>query len=73
MSEKSTLHYFDQSEADPADILLGLAKRQGYVPKNCLLGGLVVMGEINKGNDPCRGCECERVKCGGRPKGNPSP
>lgn len=59
-------HYFDSPDAAGSDTLLKLAISQGYVPKKCLLGGIVVMSEINKGNDPCGGCECNRGKCGGR-------
>jgi len=61
-------HYFHQEKPDDDDILLDMAKGQGYVPKPCLLGGQVVMGLINSGKDPCKGCEGLREKCGGRPK-----
>jgi len=61
-------HYFDQELADNDDMHLGMAIMQGYVPKTCLLGGAVVMDEINKGNDPCSGCNGPREKCFGRPK-----
>lgn len=61
-------HYFDQEAADSDDHQLGMAKMQGYVPKKCLLGGAVVMGEINAGRNPCWGCEGPREKCGGKPK-----
>lgn len=62
------LHYFDQKEADKDDHLLGMAKMQGYVPKTCLLGGHTVMSEVNLGNDPCAGCNCDRSSCLGRDK-----
>lgn len=61
-------HYFDQIQPDEDDFQLGIAKRQGYVPKDCLLGGAVVMGEVNAGRHPCWGCEGPRVRCGGKPK-----
>lgn len=61
-------HYFDQDTPDTDDMQLGMAKMQGYVSKDCLLGGAIVMGEINSGNDPCKGCEGPRDKCNGRPK-----
>ena len=61
-------HYFEQTEADQDDMQLGMAKMQGYVPQTCLLGGMVVMDEVNKGNSPCCGCECPRDKCNGKPK-----
>jgi len=61
-------HYFDQETADSDDMQLGMAKMQGYVPKKCLLGGPVIMGEINAGHNPCWGCEGPREKCGGWPK-----
>lgn len=60
-------HYFDQEAPDADDLQLAAAIHQGYVPTGCLLGGPVVMGEVGKGLDPCAGCHCPRVKCGGRP------
>ena len=63
-------HYFEQNEADQDDMQLGMAKMQGYVPHDCLLGGMVVMDEMNKGNSPCWGCEGPRKKCGGKDKRN---
>jgi len=59
-------HYFEQDEADEDDIQLKMAKGQGYVPKTCLLGGILVMGLIRETKDPCKGCEAPRNKCGGR-------
>ena len=59
-------HYFDQDIADSDDIHLKMAINQGYVPKTCLLNGLVVMSEINKNHDPCKGCYGPREKCHGR-------
>ena len=61
-------HYFDQDAADTDDLQLGMAKMQGYVPKTCLLGGAIVMGEVSAGNNPCWGCEGPREKCYGGPK-----
>ena len=61
-------HYFDQDKADADDILLGMAKMQIYIPQTCLLGGLIVMGAINNGDNPCWGCEGPRKKCHGQPK-----
>ena len=60
-------HYFDQENADD-DFMLKMAIHQGYVPQTCLLGGQMVMGLMNEGKDPCKGCECDRLKCGGRIK-----
>ena len=62
------LHYFSQDKADSDDMLLGMAKMQGYVPATCLLGGVVVMSEVQSGKDPCSGCNCDRQKCSGRPR-----
>ena len=62
------LHYFDQDEPDNDDIMLGIAKTQGYVPRDCLLGSQVVMSEINAGRNPCWGCNGPREKCHGEPK-----
>ena len=59
-------HYFEQKEADLDDIMLQMAKKQGYVPVTCLLSGIVVMSEVNKGADPCAGCRGPREKCRGR-------
>lgn len=63
----SKLHYFSQDIADFDDWQLGMAKQQGYVPQTCLLGGIVVMSEVNAGRDPCPGCAGPREKCHGRP------
>jgi len=64
------LHYFDKPDVAKLDIKLQMAIHQGYVPSKCLLSGIVVMDEINRGNDPCGGCECDRNICGGRKKRN---
>jgi hypothetical protein len=61
------MHYFEQAKADSDDMLLGMAKMQGYVPSGCLLGGVVVMAEIQAGNSPCWGCSGPRDRCGGEP------
>lgn len=60
--------YFEQGKPDSDDMMHGMALMQGYVPKGCLLGGMVIMSEVNGGRDPCAGCNCPREKCGGRPK-----
>lgn len=60
--------YFAQDAADSDDMLLGMAKMQGYVPQKCLLGGVIVMSEVNKGNSPCYGCNGPRGKCNGKPR-----
>ena len=62
------LHYFDDEAADSKDILLKIAIDQGYVPLTCLLTGPVVMMFVNKGKDPCKGCEGPRERCRGRDK-----
>ena len=62
------LHYFAQDAADADDFQLGMAKMRGYVPKGCLLGGIVAMSEVGAGRNPCWGCEGPREKCGGKPK-----
>ena len=59
-------HYFRQKKRDTDDIQLGMAISQGYVPSTCLLGGVVVMDEINHDRDPCAGCAGPRKKCHGR-------
>ena len=59
-------HYFEQDRPDEDDIFLSMAISQGYVPQKCLLGGQIIMGLINEGKLPCKGCECLRNKCGGK-------
>lgn len=59
------LHYFNQDEADKSDMLLGMAKMQGYVPETCLLSGAVVMMEVKASRNPCNGCAGPREKCKG--------
>lgn len=68
MDKPMNAHYFDLEVADPSDMLLGMAKMQGYVPEKCLLGGAVVMAEVQAGKSPCWGCNGPRNKCGGKPK-----
>jgi hypothetical protein len=62
------VHYFEQGKSDRDDHLLGMAKMQGYVPQNCLLGGMTVMAVVQAGDNPCWGCNGPREKCGGKPK-----
>ena len=50
------------------DHLLEMAIMQGYVPKTCTLNGGLVMALMNSGEDPCSGCNMDRIKCGGRAK-----
>lgn len=67
-------HYWNDADgtAERADLWLQMAKGQGYVPSGCQLGGQIVMGLVNAGEDPCAGCECPRDMCHGRPKRAPS-
>ena len=65
-------HYFEQQEADTDDMLLGMAKMQGYVPQTCLLGGATVMGEVRAIRSPCDGCHGPREKCKGKPYNVPA-
>lgn len=60
------LHYFEQETADRDDTLLQLCIKQGYVPNTCLLGGMVIWDEVNKGKNVCAGCEAPRDKCHGQ-------
>ena len=62
------LHYFNQTSSDDDDHQLGMAKRQGYVPETCLLGGILVMAEVSAGHNPCWGCNGPRETCHGKPK-----
>ena len=50
------------------DMMLEMAKQQGYVPLKCILPGAIVMGLINKGENPCWGCNQDRSVCEGQPK-----
>lgn len=59
------VHYFDQEKADDDDILLNMAKGQGYVPQTCLLGGQTVMACVHDNKNPCHGCTCNKSKCKG--------
>ena len=59
-------HYFNQDTADTDDFLLSMVIMQGYVPNTCLLAGITVMELVNDGKDPCKGCNCDRIKCKGR-------
>lgn len=47
------------------DNLRELCIQQGYVPKSCKLDGMLVMGLIQKGENPCWGCNHDRSDCGG--------
>lgn len=54
--------------AESGDQVLVQCVRQGYVPKDCQLAGVLVFFLVNKGEDPCAGCNHDRTKCGGREK-----
>lgn len=62
------VHYFEQEKPDEDDFLLQMAKGQGYVTANCLLGGMAAMAEVSTGKSPRWGCSGPREKCGGQPK-----
>jgi hypothetical protein len=62
------ISYFNQQEADPDDLMLRAAIKNGYVPSTCLLSGSVVIAERLEGNDPCAGCNGPRARCNGRPR-----
>jgi len=49
------------------DIALRMAVDQGYVPPTCYLNGVIVMGLMMRGEDPCAGCNLDRTRCHGRP------
>ena len=61
-------HYFQQENADPDDSTLAAAIWAGYVPAGCLLGGSVVMSEVNAGRSPCWDCAGPRERCHGKPR-----
>lgn len=56
-------HYFNQDAPDKDDIKLQMCIAQGYVPTGCLLNGIIVWDETNKGRSACRGCRGPREKC----------
>lgn len=58
----------EEQERAAKDVLLQAAIGQGYVPKTCLLAGVVVMAATQMDGDACAGCNIEREKCHGRPK-----
>lgn len=66
MTTPNPIHYFDQAVADPRDVWLNEAIRQGRVPSTCLQLGTNVMLAVGKNVDPCAPCWCNRAKCGGR-------
>ena len=68
MSEIRFIHYFEDSEQAKLDFILTACKNQGYVPQGCLLVGQLVYGLVAKGDDPCKGCQGDRLICGGRPE-----
>lgn len=50
------------------DVMRDMCIDQGYVPPKCTLTGQVVWLLVNKGEDPCAGCNMDRDACDGRPK-----
>ncbi|APH21072.1 TPA: hypothetical protein ACXDAY_002224 [Clostridium botulinum] len=50
------------------DTLRELCIKQGYVPSKCKLTGVLIMGLIQRGENPCWGCNHNRNECGGCPK-----
>lgn len=60
------LQYFDQPAADEDDTLLKECIDSEYVPKTCLLGGVLVQAEAQQGRDPCATCRGPRDRCKGR-------
>lgn len=50
------------------DISREMCIKQGYVPPKCTLPGLLAMFLVQKGEDPCAGCNMDRGTCEGRPK-----
>lgn len=49
------------------DIMLELVIKQGYVPAKCQMNGHMVLGLVNGGQDPCKGCNFDKLICKGRP------
>lgn len=51
------------------DAMRDICINQGYVPPKCELSGVIIYGLVRKGEDPCKGCNEDRARCEGRPKG----
>ncbi len=60
------LSYKDQSQPDADDHVLKAMVDSGVVPQGCMLGGPVVAGLNDHGQDPCATCDFDRERCGGR-------
>lgn len=54
------------------DMFKQMAVQQGYVPATCTLDGQLVILLVNKGEDPCSGCNADRLVCKGRPRSKES-
>lgn len=50
------------------DLMREMCVAQGYVPAKCQLPGMIALALVNKGEDPCAGCNLDRGVCGGRPR-----
>ena len=47
------------------DMFKKIAVEQGYIPKECLLPGELIMALINESKNPCDGCHNNRNICKG--------
>lgn len=54
--------------SDERDIMREMCAQQGWVPPTCLLPGMVVFGLMQRNEDPCAGCNHDRIRCKGRPR-----
>ena len=50
------------------DIMREICIKQGYVPVNCKMDGHMILALTNSQNDPCIGCNEDRIICDGRSK-----
>lgn len=50
------------------DMFRDMCIHQEYVPATCILPGQIAWGLVNKGEDPCTGCNGDRSVCKGRPR-----
>jgi len=48
------------------DIMRDMYINQGYVPKRCTLSGQLIFALTSSQGDPCKGCNENRIVCGGR-------
>lgn len=51
-------------EKEDNDTMRMLCVQQGYVTPKCKLNGFIILALIQKGENPCLGCNIDRSECG---------